>query len=276
MEGSLEDALARALAGDSRIWADPNRLRAVLMGLSPGNQAYRQALVAAAEEGIVQTLLDARGAADVRALSARLQERTGMDRTFADQAVRLWSSALGLTPSPEAREIPAPEPTMATPVRSLPAERRRTSWPAAVALCALFLVLAGLLVRKVDFPWQKPDPKPSPSPRAAGPENWLSREGNLERLKTTFVGTRSLEGKPPEVFSLQVRSLQSVEGKISFEYTLNSSGARRDNMGTILPLQGRLDIPDLGSGNCFLEGDHLVIAFQGASPKDLWELRETP
>jgi hypothetical protein len=276
MEDRLGGALARALADDPRIWAEPDRLRAVLMGLSPGHQADRQALVAAAEEGIVQALLDAPSAAEIRLLSTRLQARTGMDRTFADWAIRLWSSVLGLTLGPEAWESPAPEPTAAAPVRSIPAEKRGTSWLRVGALCVLFLLLAGLLVQKVIFPWQKPDTKPTPSPRAAVPENWLSREGNLERLKTTFVGTRSLTGRPPEVFSLQIRSLQSEGGQIKFEYALNSSGIRRDNLGTVLPLQGRLDIPDLGSGNCFLERDHLVIAIQGASPKDLWELRETP
>ncbi len=152
MSDEIGRALARALALDPRIWASPDRLRAILMDLCPEKQPHRRVLVAAAEEGIVAALASpgpshssVPASPELRLLSSRLQARTGIDAAFADWAVRQWRAALGVTSGLDLREPPVSEPS----------EPPRKSLPLAPAPA-------------------RPAPRPAPAPRPVPPSQPLN------------------------------------------------------------------------------------------------------
>jgi hypothetical protein len=319
MADPLGSALERALFYDPRIWASPDRLRAVLMDLCPGKQAHRRVLVAAAEAGITASLASLPAgrppsASEIRRLASRLQAQTGTDPAFADWAVQLWSTALGLTSGLDLREppvfesvprsAPSPAPPAPVPVSAslhfpvVPVLKAPPPSHAAVAprplppvrpprtrhMSRLLLAIGLLAAMALGWSLYSSGWTLSATPKQATtvvqenfplpPPSWWNDPGNQRKLETTFVGTWDLQGGQKQVIVLEIRSVHAKSGVGFFEYTVNTGGTRADNLGRLQ--RGRLSLPNLGTVEVRLDEGRVVLLGLGPSPANRWELRAIP
>jgi hypothetical protein len=74
--------------------------------------------------------------------------------------------------------------------------------------------------------------------RVPPPGFWRESE-NLARLAGTFVGTLNTQDGGKETLVLTIRDIQTASGQGAFLYTLNSAGARTDNMGRLSLAQAK-------------------------------------
>jgi hypothetical protein len=301
----LDRALRRALVEvDAEIWKYPSRLRAVLADLCPARALYVQVLYQVAEFGVAAALAESRAAgttvlslSTLRRQVKRLAAKTGLDDDLAEWGVRTWGTALGLELVPDRRSkelairaaAPGPAPALQSPVGvpsplQPPPGRSRRRKPSPVWVAAA--MLAGALLWRgfhaLPQGKQPPDPthpRPAAGAQASGltlpPGGWAD-PSRLARLETIFVGHRLLESGHRQTVVLEIRAIVARGEQGRFLYVLNEGRHRRDNAGILWLADGRVELPDLGTGRLGLDAagrPSLVEAAAVEGSPSHWRLR---
>jgi hypothetical protein len=274
----LDLALRRAMSElDAEIWKDPSRLRAVLADLCPTRALYIQVLYQVAEFGVTAALAESRASGTTAlSLSAlrmqvkRLTSKTGLSDDLAEWGVRAWSTALGLAVVPERRRkelaiaspAPAADPALSS-VSVPPPPRGRSSRHVPAPAWAAAAILAGALILRGIYPLppgRSPLHPPGPQPAASAEPGGLSMPlggwadpSQLARLQTIFVGQRQLDSGLRQTVVLEIRAIVARGGLGRFLYVLNEGRWRRDNAGTLWLADGKVELPDLGTGHLGLD-----------------------
>ncbi|HEX3551767.1 MAG TPA: hypothetical protein VIA62_00885 [Thermoanaerobaculia bacterium] len=315
MSDEIGRALARALALDTRIWATPDRLRAILMDLCPGKQPHRRVLVAAAEEGIVAALVSpgpghssVPASPEIRLLSSRLQARTGIDAAFADWAVRQWQAALGLTSGLDLREPPVSEPPeprrkalvlgpaparptpsaapVAPPVSpSPPANRSRVviaPLPRVRRRSGFWIAVAALILLLVGggfYVQSRPAPTPPESPPPTLPQASVLPAGwwnDPEHLGQLVTTFVGTWNRPDGSRKALFLEIRSISGREGQRFFDYTLNVGGLRFDNLGTLRaGEVLFPDLGSGTVAIDGGRLTLLGKGQPVRGNWELHAT-